>query len=494
MWSLLYLLFYDYSQLAKSTAPATAQITVKGNISSNCLTNDDRTSATSSSSSITTANMNIGNGNVVQTVIRNKFPANQSILNSFNNNNVGGSAATVSSGDNSAIAATAAAVVLGPVPGRPCLQSTRLFGHSSIATAVVAGGGGIIGGTTSSSNSGTDTAGSYGITSSNNNVDSATQLSKATLKKMCTYLRELDIPECPLPTRAVCDLVDHIKRNTIILMSIHAAVVKKEKQLATMLTAANTAVTNNTTAVGSGQNGYSVMTAAAAVNNKGKQQLTVQFSLSYILYIICDICSYSCLYSNYFRHLLFFCLVKQEDGSVYNHSMTNMTNSVPATTTTTSRKTGSAGSTHKKAASATSITAAAAMNNYNKLSVPHSNSNAMTAQLNAAIAPISTCFPVVQSTLAANNTVMYNNNAVAVTMNINNSSNPMNINSSNTMYHNNNTSNTTNVSNVTNTMYNNNTIHSNNVANTMHSNIVTSTDTIAVTMNNTVLPTTTNNL
>lgn len=81
----------------------------------------------------------------------------------------------------------------GPAPGQPCLQSTRL--------------------TNSDQNSG---------------------LSRLLLKKMNSVLRELGAPEAPLPTRAVCDAYDGVKRDTITLLSLHNAIQKKEKEIASL--------------------------------------------------------------------------------------------------------------------------------------------------------------------------------------------------------------------------------------------------------------------
>jgi len=57
-----------------------------------------------------------------------------------------------------------------------------------------------------------------------------TTLSKRLVEKMNNYLRELDIPENPLPTRAVCDLVEAIKRKTVTLLSLHNMISKRRKE------------------------------------------------------------------------------------------------------------------------------------------------------------------------------------------------------------------------------------------------------------------------
>ena len=80
------------------------------------------------------------------------------------------------------------AAMVGPSRGRPALQSSRLF-----------------------------------VT------DSCSGLSKHLHRKMSNYLAELGMPERPVATRAVCDLVEEIRRNTVTLLSLHSAINKREK-------------------------------------------------------------------------------------------------------------------------------------------------------------------------------------------------------------------------------------------------------------------------
>ena len=81
----------------------------------------------------------------------------------------------------------------GPSSGKPCLQSTRL-------------------------------------TSS----DQSSGLSRVLIKKMNSLLREFGVPETPLPTRAVCDAYDGVKRDAVALLSLHNAIQKKEKEISTL--------------------------------------------------------------------------------------------------------------------------------------------------------------------------------------------------------------------------------------------------------------------
>ena len=79
------------------------------------------------------------------------------------------------------------------MPGRPCLQSTRLIVN-----------------------------------------ENSLNLSKTLLSKMQVYLKELGMPINPLPTKAVCDAVDQVNQDTMALLSIHNAILKKEKEIATL--------------------------------------------------------------------------------------------------------------------------------------------------------------------------------------------------------------------------------------------------------------------
>lgn len=89
-----------------------------------------------------------------------------------------------------------------PEAGRPCLQSTRLF---TVDASLGAAGG---------------------------------ALSKNLLRKATSYLAEVGLPPKPMPTRAVCDLVDAIRRDTVALLSLHNAINKREKSLSAATAAA----------------------------------------------------------------------------------------------------------------------------------------------------------------------------------------------------------------------------------------------------------------
>ena len=56
-------------------------------------------------------------------------------------------------------------------------------------------------------------------------------INKTTLKRMNQVLQELKIEESPLPTKRVCDLYDHVRRDTLILLSLQKIMLKKENEV-----------------------------------------------------------------------------------------------------------------------------------------------------------------------------------------------------------------------------------------------------------------------
>lgn len=102
----------------------------------------------------------------------------------------------------STLAPARVAAVQLPEAGRPCLQSTRLF---SVDPSMGAAGA---------------------------------ALSKNLIRKATGYLAEVGLPPKPMPTRAVCDLVDAIRRDTVALLSLHNAINKREKSLSAAAAAA----------------------------------------------------------------------------------------------------------------------------------------------------------------------------------------------------------------------------------------------------------------
>lgn len=119
-----------------------------------------------------------------------------------------------------ALAAAAAAGTLpnlpttfGPAPGRPCLQSSRLYSGTVPPLNL------------------TGSLAEYGVTKQDAGL-TGNNLSKKMINKMILYLRELEIPENPLPTKAVCDAVEQVKLSTVTLLSLHNLIARKEKELA----------------------------------------------------------------------------------------------------------------------------------------------------------------------------------------------------------------------------------------------------------------------
>lgn len=76
------------------------------------------------------------------------------------------------------------------IPGKPCLQSSRLIVE-----------------------------------------ESSLGLSKILFKKMNTLLKEFNPPIAPLPTKAICDMYDNVRQDTVALLSLQNILLKKEKDL-----------------------------------------------------------------------------------------------------------------------------------------------------------------------------------------------------------------------------------------------------------------------
>jgi hypothetical protein len=106
-----------------------------------------------------------------------------------------------------------AAAPLGPAAGRPCLQSSRLYAGTVPPIALTGG------------------LNEYGVSRQDTGQTGAS-LSKKMLNKMTMYLRELEIPENPLPTKAVCDAAEQVKLDAVTLLSLHNLIGRKEKELA----------------------------------------------------------------------------------------------------------------------------------------------------------------------------------------------------------------------------------------------------------------------
>jgi DNA methyltransferase 1-associated protein 1 len=66
--------------------------------------------------------------------------------------------------------------------------------------------------------------------------ESNINLSKTLVSKMQVYLKELGMPSNPLPTKTICDSVDQVYQDTVTLLSLHNAIIKKEKDIASLRT------------------------------------------------------------------------------------------------------------------------------------------------------------------------------------------------------------------------------------------------------------------
>lgn len=59
-------------------------------------------------------------------------------------------------------------------------------------------------------------------------------LSKTLCRKAQSVLSELGMPENPIPTRNVCDLVDQVRRDTVALLGLESILQRKEKELVSL--------------------------------------------------------------------------------------------------------------------------------------------------------------------------------------------------------------------------------------------------------------------
>ena len=80
-----------------------------------------------------------------------------------------------------------------PGPGKPCLQSCRLYVS-----------------------------------------EQSLGLSKTLTKKLNCLFRDIGAPENPVPTRAICDLYDQVRHDAVALLSLQSTIAKKEKDLAAL--------------------------------------------------------------------------------------------------------------------------------------------------------------------------------------------------------------------------------------------------------------------
>ena len=62
--------------------------------------------------------------------------------------------------------------------------------------------------------------------------DRITDLDKTLIRKMQVLLKELGVPTNPIPTRAVCDRYDELRKDTISLLTLQNVIENKEMQLA----------------------------------------------------------------------------------------------------------------------------------------------------------------------------------------------------------------------------------------------------------------------
>jgi DNA methyltransferase 1-associated protein 1 len=62
-------------------------------------------------------------------------------------------------------------------------------------------------------------------------VESAPGMTTTLAKKTNWMLRELGVPDYPIPTRTVCDMLDNVRKDVVSLLSIQNAIHRKEREL-----------------------------------------------------------------------------------------------------------------------------------------------------------------------------------------------------------------------------------------------------------------------
>ena len=65
-------------------------------------------------------------------------------------------------------------------------------------------------------------------------VEQTPGLTQSMGQKANWMLRELGVPDYPMPTRAVCDMLDHVRKNVVSLLSIQNAIHLKERELSSL--------------------------------------------------------------------------------------------------------------------------------------------------------------------------------------------------------------------------------------------------------------------
>ena len=92
-------------------------------------------------------------------------------------------------------------------------------------------------------------------------VESAPGVGATLSRKANWMLRELQVPDYPIATRAVCDMLDNVRKNVFALLSVESALQKKERELQMLY--ATTAQIQREEAAGDGKRGSSLTGSSA---------------------------------------------------------------------------------------------------------------------------------------------------------------------------------------------------------------------------------------
>mmetsp|Transcript_103772 Transcript_103772/g.203503 ORF Transcript_103772/g.203503 Transcript_103772/m.203503 type:complete len:560 (+) Transcript_103772:51-1730(+) len=183
-------------------AKTTATVAPESNTNSN--------TAVGASHAVVTATASLGPGLIPRTILA--APGAGGIADPVAAAAATTSTTSTSGGTGAKVNSATLAEATGAVKRRPALQSSRLYSGTVPPINL------------------TGSLTEYGVTKADTGYVGAT-LSKKMLNKMLLYLRELEIPENPIPTKDVCDMVEQIKLGTITLLSLHNLIARKEREL-----------------------------------------------------------------------------------------------------------------------------------------------------------------------------------------------------------------------------------------------------------------------
>ena len=104
-------------------------------------------------------------------------------------------------------------------------------------------------------------------------------IAKSLTKKMSLLLNELGMPENPLPTKAVCDLVDVVRKETATLLSIQNALHKREGEVASQKTEATTQIKDANLAIAN----HNAANNGSSSGNNGAKIISKNFEMPLLM-------------------------------------------------------------------------------------------------------------------------------------------------------------------------------------------------------------------